>query len=492
PLPTPLTVSANSTVLVNLSAKLRSDDPEGLTGFLPPGLENLTRAEIKRKIINHQMDPGDGLSSLYIDVFFNFNLDPGDVFQCPHGANTAWLLGRDDQDDFTVAYNWYDFTVTNAFSTLTVPITTHTSETERAVLDGSPISAFIEVIPNCFLVECPSTPGTGGTSGPPTVVWTTDPAPGEIFVIDELEKVGKMTLDFPSPVPEGAVVAFAVIMKEADSGRPLSTETKRFALDTEPPVISSFNFIEDGMGNLLASATVLDEAASIQFVELLASRDGGLSFAGFPMDWKSGDFINPTLFQTTFGPLAPGETIFKISAVDEAGNSSETSPHVFEGPPAEPPSCATAAPTEGCTVNGVPHQPCAGTGGSDTILGTRGDDVIHGLDGNDRINGLSGDDLICGGEGHDSLRGKKGRDRLFGGPGPDFLRGGSGNDELFGEAGDDRLQGRRGDDALDGGEAFDRCDGGSNGKVGDSAVNCERVINVEITDSARHTSGTAR
>ncbi|MGH2396727.1 MAG: galactose oxidase-like domain-containing protein [bacterium] len=131
----------------------------------------------------------------------------------------------------------------------------------------------------------------------------------------------------------------------------------------------------------------------------------------------------------------------------------------------------------------MPHQPCVGTGGNDIILGTRGDDVIHGLDGNDRINGLSGDDLICGGEGHDSLRGKKGRDRLFGGPGRDFLGGGSGNDELFGEAGDDQLQGRRGDDALDGGEAFDRCDGGSNGKAGDSAVNCETVINVEITGS---------
>jgi hypothetical protein len=116
-----------------------------------------------------------------------------------------------------------------------------------------------------------------------------------------------MTLAFPSPVPQDAVVAFTVIMKEAESERLLSTEAKRFAMDTKPPEIVSFDFIEDGMGNLLASATVLDEAASIAFVELLVSRDGGRSFARFPMDWQSGDFLNPTLFVTTFGPLAPGQ-----------------------------------------------------------------------------------------------------------------------------------------------------------------------------------------
>jgi Dockerin type I domain len=141
-----------------------------------------------------------------------------------------------------------------------------------------------------------------------------------------------MTLDFPSPVPEGAVVAFTVIMKEANSGSPLSTETKRFAMDTQPPVISSFAFHEDGMGQLAASATVLDEAASIQFVELLASRDGGQSFAGFPMDWISGDFLNSTLFAATFGPLAPGKTLVKIRAVDEAGNDSETPPQLVVVP----------------------------------------------------------------------------------------------------------------------------------------------------------------
>jgi hypothetical protein len=317
PLPTPLTVSPNGQVLVNFSQKLSE--------FLPPGLENQTRAEIESKILRHQGEPAEGSSSLQVDLFFDFNLDPGDVFQCPHGANTTWTGGVDDPDDFKFDTLFFEtITITNAFSTLTVPITTHTPETQKALFDGRPISAFIEVIPDCFVVECPSMPATNGTGGLPMVRWTTDPAPGEIFVIDELEKGGTMTLDFPSPVPEGAVVAFTVIMKEANSGRPLSTEAKRFAMDTQPPTIPTFAFIEDGMGKLVANATVLDEAASIQFVELLASRDGGQSFAGFPMDWTSGDFLNPTLFAATFGPLAPGKTLFKIRAVDEAGNASET------------------------------------------------------------------------------------------------------------------------------------------------------------------------
>jgi hypothetical protein len=315
PVPTPLTVNANSNVLVNYSTKLSE--------FIP-SLENFTRAEIESKIRNHQMSPS-GSSTMYNDYFFNFNMEPGDVFQCPHGPNTWWKFHIDDPDDFDAAFDWYNFTITNEFSTLTVPTTIHTSETAGALLAGTPISAFIEVIPNCFLVECPSTPDTPGTGGRPTVGWNTDPAPGEIFVIDELEQTGTMIVDFPSPVPEGAVVAFTVIMKEANSGRLLSTEAKRFAMDTKPPEIISSDFTEDSKGSLLVSAIVRDEAASIAFVELLVSRDGGRSFSGFPMDWKEGDFLNPTLFETTFRPADPNiRHVFKIRAVDEAGNSRET------------------------------------------------------------------------------------------------------------------------------------------------------------------------
>lgn len=63
-------------------------------------------------------------------------------------------------------------------------------------------------------------------------------------------------------------------------------------------------------------------------MELLVSRDDGQSFAGFPMRSRSGDFLNSTLFDTIFGPLAAGQTIFTIRVVDEAGNSSETPIHV--------------------------------------------------------------------------------------------------------------------------------------------------------------------
>jgi hypothetical protein len=227
-------------------------------------------------------------------------MDPGETFQCPHGANTWWKFGIEDRDDFDEAFHWMDFTFTNSFSTLTVPLTTHTSETAGSVLSGTPISAFIEVDPDCTLVECPSTPGTGGTTGRPTVVWTTDPAPGEVFVINELEQVGSLTIDTPTDLPEGAVMLFNVIMKEAASGRLLAQESKRFALDTTSPTITSVSITENDPPNLVASATVQDQAASIDFVELLVSRNSGLSFAGFPMEWQSGDFLNPTVYQTDF------------------------------------------------------------------------------------------------------------------------------------------------------------------------------------------------
>jgi hypothetical protein len=110
--------------------------------------------------------------------------------------------------------------------------------------------------------------------------------------------------------------------------------------------------------------------------------------------------------------------------------------------------------TTGCTVNGVPNQPCLGTPGPDVIRGTTGDDVIVGSGDNDTINGGNGKDIICGGEGNDTLNGDNGKDRLFG------------------ENGNDTLNGNNGDDVLDGGAGIDTCNGG-NGP--DTAANCEKV-----------------
>jgi Ca2+-binding RTX toxin-like protein len=48
---------------------------------------------------------------------------------------------------------------------------------------------------------------------------------------------------------------------------------------------------------------------------------------------------------------------------------------------------------------------------------------------------------------------------------------------LNGQDGNDTLKGGTGDDAMDGGPGTDTCDGGPH-VVGDSAVNCETVLNV--------------
>ncbi|HBI24286.1 MAG TPA: hypothetical protein DDX84_08855 [Nitrospiraceae bacterium] len=127
-----------------------------------------------------------------------------------------------------------------------------------------------------------------------------------------------------------------------------------------------------------------------------------------------------------------------------------------------------------------------GTEGIDNIIGTSGPDVIDGMDGDDSIDGLGDNDVLCGGKGNDHLIGGDGKDRLFGEAGNDILEGGnsrdildggSGDDTLKGQAGNDTLRGGTGDDTLNGGTKTDTCDGGSH-VFGDSAINCETVINV--------------
>lgn len=124
-----------------------------------------------------------------------------------------------------------------------------------------------------------------------------------------------------------------------------------------------------------------------------------------------------------------------------------------------PDPCATAAATQGCTVNGVPNQLCVGTTGNDTIVGTAGADVIKGGDGNDRIRGGAGADLICGEAGNDVLSGGSEDDTIVGWSGADQIKGDGGNDMLLGGLDADIISGATGDDRLDGGEGNDRLRG---------------------------------
>ncbi|HEU5072543.1 MAG TPA: choice-of-anchor Q domain-containing protein, partial [Polyangiaceae bacterium] len=99
--------------------------------------------------------------------------------------------------------------------------------------------------------------------------------------------------------------------------------------------------------------------------------------------------------------------------------------------------CPNAAPSSGCTVNGVSNQLCRGTSANDVIVGTAGADVILGLGGNDTIQGGRGNDVLCGGTGNDDVRGQVGNDNVFGNGGSDTLFGGLGADGLDGGPGVD-------------------------------------------------------
>jgi hypothetical protein len=145
-----------------------------------------------------------------------------------------------------------------------------------------------------------------------------------------------------------------------------------------------------------------------------------------------------TAFSNTFGPTV----VVTLAFVSTSG------PCIIPLP--DP--CATAVPTSGCTVNGVPNQPCQGGLGNDTITGANGNDVIRGGGGNDILRGQQGNDLLCGEAGSDILTGDQNDDTLVGGSGNDTLRGEEGADGLFGGDNDDILDGGAGKDLFANGE----------------------------------------
>ena len=140
-----------------------------------------------------------------------------------------------------------------------------------------------------------------------------------------------------------------------------------------------------------------------------------------------------------------------------------------------PDPCEGAVATLGCTVNGVPNQPCEGTSGDDSITGTPGPDVILGGDGRDRLRSGLGDDLVCGGPGDDVIVGAAGNDTLAGGPGVDRVRGGSGNDTLLGDDEADLLVGGSGADDIDGGPGDDQLRGGGDADTIRGGLGIDRI-----------------
>ncbi len=121
--------------------------------------------------------------------------------------------------------------------------------------------------------------------------------------------------------------------------------------------------------------------------------------------------------------------------------------------------------TSGCTVNGIPNQPCQGGSSDDILLGTSGNDVIRGGAGADTLKGNAGEDVVCGEEGDDTLLGANGNDTLIGGQGSDVLKGEAGDDTLDGGSEDDMLIGGMGTDLLDGGSGNDKLIGNEDADV---------------------------
>ncbi|MBI1315204.1 hypothetical protein GC176_28265 [bacterium] len=102
-----------------------------------------------------------------------------------------------------------------------------------------------------------------------------------------------------------------------------------------------------------------------------------------------------------------------------------------------------------------------GNGGNDSIIGSAMNDVINGGDGNDTLLGKVGNDTLNGEDGNDGLSGADGDDVLDGGRGYDIGFGGMGNDSLAGGNAVDTLIGGDGDDTLAGNDGTDTLVGGT-------------------------------
>jgi hypothetical protein len=113
--------------------------------------------------------------------------------------------------------------------------------------------------------------------------------------------------------------------------------------DTEPPQVTNYRMVLTDDHRIAIQALVADKGSGVleaTGVKTEFSVDGGKTWAAKAHNYKTGNFVRPTLFETVLGPFAPGTVVqTRFSAMDTAGNIETVIPSDavgFEAPPNAP------------------------------------------------------------------------------------------------------------------------------------------------------------
>lgn len=136
---------------------------------------------------------------------------------------------------------------------------------------------------------------------------------------------GTLLMRAPMEIEEGAFLESRLSLVEPSSGLVLQQREWFQVYDTIPPHVSNYRLVYTDDYRLAIQVLVADQGSGVMEatgVTTEYSTDGGRTWSQKAHNYKAGNFVRPTLFETVLGPFNPGTDIqLRITALDTAGNA---------------------------------------------------------------------------------------------------------------------------------------------------------------------------
>ena len=136
---------------------------------------------------------------------------------------------------------------------------------------------------------------------------------------------GSLWLDAPNDINEGAFVEARLSLVRTSTRTAFAQREWFQVYDTQPPTVSDYRLVLTHDHRIAIQALVADRGSGVleaTGVTTEYSTDGGRTWARKAHNYKTGNFVIPTLFEVVLGPFAPETDIqLRFTAKDTAGNT---------------------------------------------------------------------------------------------------------------------------------------------------------------------------
>ncbi|MHB0955688.1 MAG: hypothetical protein ACYC0X_04845 [Pirellulaceae bacterium] len=141
---------------------------------------------------------------------------------------------------------------------------------------------------------------------------------------------GSLLLRAPDVIEEGSFLETRLSLIDDQSGKVIGQHEWFQVYDTVPPDVTNYRAVLLDDKSLAIQALVADKGSGVleaTGVSTEFSVDGGRTWARKAHNYKVGNFVRPTLFETVLGPFSDGTKVqVRFTAKDTAGNAQTVIP----------------------------------------------------------------------------------------------------------------------------------------------------------------------